>query len=104
MESFNDSRIMHWDHEPAENMGRTPVNNRRYSRLPIGATSERFMESLLSQWRVHWDHEPEGSQISDLRFQRKRKRKRKSKRTNLNGSWRAFFRSGACIGTVNRRA
>ena len=26
---------------------------------------------------MHWDHELEGSQISDLRFQRKRKSKRK---------------------------
>ncbi len=37
----------------------SPVANRRYSRLPIGATTcQRFMANPDPLSRGHWDHEP----------------------------------------------
>jgi hypothetical protein len=54
MESFNDSRIMHRDHEPA---GCDAARGATRRSAPC-STTLRFMESPHSIFRMHWDHEP----------------------------------------------
>jgi len=105
---------MHRDHEPRNrSAGRKAPINRTHSKRFAPAESAdcatafgvrassaplskaccdsvdgRFMESPLSLLRTHWDHEPEIRKSFEIK-------------PSVSGSWRAFFRFRACIGTLN---
>src|SRR5437899_721965 len=73
MESLLSLWRMHWDHEPWKAPA-SRTHSKRFAKsralghraAPFGVRGAcsrfrtRFMESLLSLWRMHWDHEPRG--------------------------------------------